>query len=273
MRIDRAGDGLRIDFAGSGATHAGPLNAPLAVTRSAVLYSLRVLAGLDEALDEHRAPLNEGFLGPVELIVPEGLLNPPFPADPSRCPPVFAGNTETSQRVVDAVLGAFGVAASSQGTMNNLVISGDGFSVFETIGGGSGAVPGARGESAVHVHMTNTRNTDPEVLERRSPLRIERFAVRSGSGGGGEHRGGDGIVRRFRATVACEACFASQRRAAGPDGALGGDAGAAGEQRILRSDGRIEAMPGTFAARLAAGDAVEIGTPGGGGCGPALSDR
>lgn len=267
VRVDRTADGLRIDFAGSGGVHGGNLNAPLAVVRSAVLYSLRVLAGLDEPLDEHRAPLNEGFLSPVELRVPRGILNPDFAAGAEACPAVFAGNTETSQRVVDAVLGAFGVAAASQGTMNNLVIASDGFSIFETIGGGAGATADAGGTGPVHAHMTNTRLTDPETMERRSPARLERLQVRAGSGGAGAHAGGNGMVRRIRVLESCDACFAAQRRSNGPDGAVGGSAGACGEQHVLRADGTDQSMPGVFAVHLMPGDAIEIRTPGGGGWG------
>ena len=274
VRIDRSGDGLRIDFAGTGGVHPANLNAPLAVTRSAVLYALRMAAGTMEALDEHRAPLNEGFLQPVELHVPAGILNPPFGADPAQCPPVFAGNTETSQRTVDALLGALGIAAASQGTMNNLVIAGHGFGMFETIGGGAGAAPGAAGADAVHVHMTNTRLTDPETLEVRTPLRVERLQVRHGTGGAGAAPGGNGMVRRIRALAACEACFVAERRASAPEGLAGGSPGTPGAQRILRADGTSEPLDGRSTSSLAAGDAIEIETPGGGGHGvPHVSGR
>ena len=271
VRVVPEGDGLAIDFAGSGAVRAGNLNAPLAVTRSAVLYALRVLAGLDGELDEQRAPLNEGFLRGVRLAVPEGMLNPPFDADPSRCPAVFAGNTELSQRTVDAVLGAFGVVAQSQGTMNSVTVAGAGFSVYETLGGGAGAAAGTPGTDAVHSHMTNTRLTDPEVLERTAPLRLELLRVREGSGGAGAAPGGRGMVRRIRALAACEACVAAQRRADGPAGAAGGGPGAPGAQRVLRADGRVEPVTGSSAAALAPGDAIEVWTPGGGGFGAPLS--
>lgn len=264
VRIDRAPNGLRIDFTGSGDVHAGNLNAPMAVVRSAVLYALRVLAGMDEVLDEHRAPLNEGFLEPVELVIPRGLLNPEFHADPTRCPAVFAGNTETSQRVVDAVLGAFGVAAASQGTMNNVVIASHEFSIFETLGGGAGATATAAGTDAVHVHMTNTRLTDPETMELRSPVVLERLAIRHGSGGIGAHDGGAGMIRRIRVLASCDVCFAAQRRAHGPSGTAGGGDGVPGLQRILRADGSIVELPGICTAHLEPGDAFEVETPGGG---------
>jgi 5-oxoprolinase (ATP-hydrolysing) len=264
VRIDRAPDGLRMDFTGSGGVHTGNLNAPVAVVRSAVLYALRVLAGMDEVLDEHRAPLNEGFLEPVELVIPRGLLNPEFHADPTRCPAVFAGNTETSQRVVDAVLGAFGVAAASQGTMNNVVIASQEFSIFETLGGGAGAISTAAGTDAVHVHMTNTRLTDPETMELRSPVVLERLAIRHGSGGVGAHDGGAGMIRRIRVLAPCDVCFAAQRRAHGPSGTAGGGDGMPGLQRILRADGSTVELPGVCTAHLEPGDAFEVETPGGG---------
>jgi 5-oxoprolinase (ATP-hydrolysing) len=271
VRIDRTPNGLRIDFTGSGSVHSGNLNAPIAVVRSAVLYALRVLAGMDEALDEHRAPLNEGFLEPVELVIPRGLLNPEFHADPTRCPAVFAGNTETSQRVVDAVLGAFGVAAASQGTMNNVVIASQDFSIFETLGGGAGAISTAAGTDAVHVHMTNTRLTDPETMELRSPVVLERLAIRHGSGGIGAHDGGAGMIRRIRVLAPCDVCFAAQRRAHGPSGIAGGGDGLPGLQRILRADGSTVELLGICTAHLEPGDAFEVETPGGGAWGSAVA--
>ena len=271
VRIDRTPHGLRFDFTGSGSVHPGNLNAPLAVVRSAVLYALRLIAGADEALDEHRAPLNEGFLEPVELIIPSGILNPEFESDPTRCPAVFAGNTETSQRVVDAVLGAFGIAAASQGTMNNLVIASEDFSIFETLGGGAGAVADAAGTDAVHVHMTNTRLTDPETMELRAPVVLEKLTVRHGSGGIGTYNGGAGMVRRIRVLAPCDVCFAAQRRAHGPSGIMGGGDGMPGLQRILRTDGSTVDMPGLCTAHLEPGDAFEIETPGGGAWGPAIN--
>ena len=267
VAVTRDGDRLRIDFTGSGGVHPGALNAPAAVVRSAVLYVLRLLAGRTEPLDEHTAPLNEGFLDDVDLVLPPGLLNPPFAADPAACPPVSCGNTETSQRVVELLLRAFHAAAGSQGTMNNLVLGNAAFSLYETIGGGAGAAPGVPGTSAVHVHMTNTRITDPETLEMRMPVRLERLRVRAGSGGSGAARGGDGIERRLRLLAAAELCFTGQQRRTGAPGVDGGLAGAPGEQAILRADGRTEPLPGIVHAWLEAGDSVEIRTPGGGGAG------
>jgi 5-oxoprolinase (ATP-hydrolysing) len=267
VAIHRHADRLHIDFTGSGGVHPGTLNAPAAVVRSAVLYVLRLLAGRAEPLDEHTAPLNEGFLDPVDVVLPAGLLNPPFVADPAACPPVSCGNTETSQQVVELLLRAFGAAAGSQGTMNNLVLGNAAFSLYETIGGGAGAAPGQAGASAVHVHMTNTRLTDPETLEMRTPVLLERLRVRTGSGGAGAAPGGMGIERRLRLLDAAELCFTGLRRAAGAPGLDGGHAGAPGEQCIMRADGHVEPLPGIAHAWLEAGDAVEIRTPGGGGAG------
>ena len=269
VRIDRRAGGLRIDFTGSGGVHPGNLNAPLAVTRSAVLYALRVLAGRLEPLDEHRAPLNEGFLHGVELVVPEGILNPPFAAEPARCPAVFAGNTETSQRVAEAVLGAFGVVAEGQGTMNSVSIAGDGFAVYETLGGGAGASDTKDGTDAVHVHMTNTRLGDAEVLEASAPLRVTTLRVRRDSGGDGSHRGGNGMERTFEALAPCIASMAAQRRVRAPRGACGGGDGQPGRQQLERADGSTVAIAGDGSAALSAGDVFRIETPGGGGFGAA----
>ncbi|HYG65132.1 MAG TPA: hydantoinase B/oxoprolinase family protein, partial [Thermoanaerobaculia bacterium] len=166
----------RIDFTGSAGVHAGNLNAPPAVLRSAVIYVLRLL--IAEPL-----PLNEGLLRAVEIHVPEGMLNPPFPDDPAEAPAVVGGNVETSQRLVDTLLKALRLAACSQGTMNNLLFGNERFGFYETVCGGAGGGPGFGGASAVHTHMTNTRITDPEVLEHRYPVRLERSAIRRGSGG------------------------------------------------------------------------------------------
>ncbi|MFM9181247.1 MAG: hydantoinase B/oxoprolinase family protein, partial [Phycisphaerales bacterium] len=269
VRIDRRAGGLRIDFTGSGGVHPGNLNAPLAVTRSAVLYALRVLAGRLEPLDEHRAPLNEGFLHGVELVVPEGILNPPFAAEPARCPAVFAGNTETSQRVAEAVLGAFGVVAEGQGTMNSVSIAGDGFAVYETLGGGAGASDAQDGTDAVHVHMTNTRIGDAEVLEASAPLRVMALRVRPGSGGDGSHRGGNGMERAFEALAPCIVSMAAQRRVRVPRGARRGGDGQPGRQQLAREAGTTCAVPGGGSAALSAGDVFRIETPGGGGFGAA----
>ncbi|HVU38290.1 MAG TPA: hydantoinase B/oxoprolinase family protein, partial [Opitutales bacterium] len=251
---------LRVDFSGTGGVHELGLNAPPAIARAALLYVLRLLAGGD-------LPLNEGLLEPVELILPPGLLNPPFSGDAERDPAVAGGNVETSQRVVDALLLAFGLAACSQGTMNNLVFGDKTRGYYETLGGGAGAGPGFAGASAVHVHMTNTAITDAEVLERRYPVRLRRFAVRRGSGGAGQWRGGDGLVRELEFLAAQSVSLLTQRRRSGPDGMAGGCAGNAGKQTLKRAHGPEEILPSLAHFEAAPGDILSIETPGGGGWG------
>lgn len=275
------GASARIDFTGTAGVHPASFNATEAIVRSAVLYVLRLL--VDEPL-----PLNEGLLEPIQLHVPTGLLRPMFHADPARCPAVGAGNTETSQRLVDVLLEAFGVCAASQGTMNNVLYGieapGAGgssaasigtsargrlapFGAYETIGGGAGATPSGPGASAAHVHMTNTRITDAEVLERRYPVRIERFAVRRGSGGAGLHRGGDGIVRETRFLAPMSLSILSQRRLIAPPGAAGAEPGQPGRNTLVRVRGGEEELGPCAAVELEAGDLLRIETPGGGGWG------
>lgn len=260
VRIAIAGGRAEIDFTGSGGVHPGNLNAPPAVVRSAVLYVLRLL--LDEPL-----PLNEGLLRPVEIALPPGILNPPFPADPRRAPAVVGGNVETSQRLVDTLLKALGLAACSQGTMNNLLFGGERFGYYETVCGGAGAGPGFTGASAVHTHMTNTRITDPEVLERRYPVRLERFAVRAGSGGEGRWRGGDGVVRELTFLEPVAVSLLTQHRTAGPYGAAGGGAGEPGRQRLVRADGTVLELGSVDGCQAEPGDRLILETPGGGGWG------
>jgi 5-oxoprolinase (ATP-hydrolysing) len=251
-----------VDFTGSGGVHPGNLNAPPAVVRSAVLYVLRLLLAED-------LPLNEGLLDPVEIRLPPGMLNPPFSGDPTKCPAVVGGNVETSQRLVDTLLKALGLLAGSQGTMNNLLFGNDRFGYYETVCGGTGAGPDFDGAAAVHSHMTNTRITDPEVLEHRYPVRLERFAVRQGSGGAGRHRGGDGAVREITFLEPVELSLLSQHRKAGPYGLEGGAPGAPGRQELVRADGTVEELPGIAGRSLAAGDRLILETPGGGGWGVA----
>lgn len=254
------GDGrARVDFSGSGDVHPGNLNAPPAVVRSAVLYVLRLL--LDEPL-----PLNEGLLSNVELVVPPGFLNPPF-EDDATAPAVVGGNVETSQRLVDTLLKALGLAACSQGTMNNLLFGDDRFGYYETVCGGAGAGPSFAGASGVHTHMTNTRITDPEVLELRYPVRLERFALRRGSGGVGRHPGGDGVVRELRFLAPVALSILAQHRVETPYGLAGGGPGACGRQTLAREDGTVEALGGLASVAVAAGDRLILETPGGGGWG------
>ncbi|HEX6203537.1 MAG TPA: hydantoinase B/oxoprolinase family protein, partial [Thermoanaerobaculia bacterium] len=257
---------VRIDFTGSAGVHPGNLNATPAIVTSVVLYVLRLLVG--EPL-----PLNEGLARPVELIVPEGMLAPPFPDDPARCPAVVGGNVETSQRLVDLLLAALGLAAGSQGTMNNVLWGGAGFGYYETVAGGCGAGPGFAGASAVHSHMTNTRATDPELLERRYPVRLDRFAVRRGSGGTGRWPGGDGVVRETTFLAPLTLSLLTQHRTTAPRGAAGGADGAPGRQRLVRASGEVEELPSIAGRDLAPGDRLILETPGGGGWGPPEADR
>ncbi len=185
------------------------------------MYVMRLLVDVD-------LPLNEGLLEPIEIRIPRGLLNPAYTADPEHCPAVVGGNVETSQRLVDTLLEALSVAGCSQGTMNNLSFGDETFGYYETVGGGSGAVEGFDGASGVHTHMTNTRITDPEVLEHRYPVRLHRFAIRRGSGGAGRWRGGDGLVREIEFLAPLEFSILSQHRVSAPYGMAGGGEGAVG---------------------------------------------
>jgi N-methylhydantoinase B/oxoprolinase/acetone carboxylase alpha subunit len=269
VAIEIAGERAVVDFTGSGPVHPGNLNATPAVVRSAVLYVLRLLVA--EPL-----PLNEGLFAPVEIVLPRGLLDPPFPRDPRRAPAVVGGNVETSQRLVDVLLkalgplgppGDLGIPACSQGTMNNVLFGGDRFGYYETVGGGTGAGPGFAGASAVHSHMTNTRATDPEVLERRYPVRLERFAVRRGSGGAGRWRGGDGAVRELTFLQPMSLSIVSQHRVEAPYGLAGGGPGARGRQRVVRADGEVVELGPIDGCEVEPGDRLILETPGGGGWG------
>jgi len=254
-RLHVTGARMVIDFEGTGPAVEGNLNAPRAVVQAAVIYVLRALVA-------ERIPLNGGCLTPVEIRIPEGSI-----LDPPRGSAVVGGNVETSQRVVDVLLGALGVAAASQGTMNNVTFGDERFGYYETIGGGAGAGPDFEGASGVHTHMTNTRITDPEILEARYPVRLSEFALRTGSGGRGRHGGGDGLVRRYTFTAPVTATLLSERRVVQPYGLAGGEPGAAGCNRVERADGRCEALPGKCSVELAVGDSLHIETPGGGGYG------
>lgn len=260
VALRREGGQTVVDFTGSGGVHPGNLNATPAIVRSVVLYVLRLL--VDEEL-----PLNEGMLAPVRLVLPVGLLNPPFPEDPRRAPAVVGGNVETSQRLVDTLLKALQLAACSQGTMNNLLFGDATQSYYETVCGGSGACPMGPGADAVHTHMTNTRITDPEVLELRYPVRLERFAIRRGSGGAGRFRGGDGAVRELTFLAPLELSLLGQHRREGPYGLAGGRPGAPGRQVLRRADGRREELGGIAECVVEPGDTLILETPGGGGWG------
>jgi 5-oxoprolinase (ATP-hydrolysing) len=254
---DRAARTVRVDFTGTSAQQHNNFNAPLAITRAAVLYVFRTL--VDDSI-----PLNEGCLKPIEIVVPEGSL-----LNPQRGAAVVAGNVETSQVVVDALYGALGALAGSPGTMNNFTFGDDKRQYYETICGGSGAGPTFDGASAVQTHMTNSRLTDPEVLESRFPVMVERFAVRRGSGGAGAHAGGDGAVRRVRFRAPMTAAILANRRATAPQGLKGGANGKAALNYVQRRDGSIEQLAATGKAEMEIGDAFVIETPGGGGYGKA----
>ena len=220
-----------------------------------MLYVFRCLVDDD-------IPLNGGCLKPLNIIVPEGcLLNPRYPAA------VVAGNVETSQVIVDALLGALGVLAGSQGTMNNLTFGNARHQYYETICGGMGAGPGFDGASAVQTHMTNSRLTDPEVLELRYPVVVDSFAIREGSGGAGRHKGGNGTIRRIRFLEPMTAAILSNRRTTDPFGLEGGAPGERGVNRIERADGTAQTLPSSAETEVEAGDSIVIETPGGGGYG------
>jgi 5-oxoprolinase (ATP-hydrolysing) len=262
VSIDKKKDEATVDFTGTGPVLATNLNANRAIVTAAVLYVFRCLIGED-------IPLNSGVLEPVTIILPTCLLNPPAASDPSRSPAVVGGNVETSQRVVDTLLGALGVAAASQGTMNNLTFGDASFGYYETICGGSGATRDADGADAVHTHMTNTRLTDPEVLERRYPVRIHEFRIRPDSGGPGARQGGNGVIREIEFLRPVVVSMLSERRGPYPPfGLEGGEPGALG-RNTLRGAGtkHSEDLGGKFRLDAGPGDVLRIETPGGGGFG------
>jgi len=255
VRVDRANRRARIDFSGTGAQRADNFNAPLSITRACVLYVLRCLVGTD-------IPLNDGCLQPIEILVPPGTFLSPAPGAA-----VVAGNTEVSQAIANALFGAFATMASAQATMNNFLFGDETYQYYETICGGAGAGPGFDGASAVHTHMTNTRMTDPEVLELRYPVRLEAFSVRPNSGGAGRYRGGDGVVRRIRFLRRMTAIMVASRRAVAPFGLAGGGDGAPGRQWVERVDGTRIPLGASDSATLEPGDVFVCETPGGGGYG------
>ena len=255
VTVDRAARAAKIDFTGTSAQAANNFNAPGSVTKAAVLYVFRCLVESD-------IPMNAGCLKPLEIVVPDGSMLKPRPPGA-----VAAGNVETSQAIVDVLFGALGVLAASQGTMNNLTFGNARYQYYETICGGAGAGADFDGQSAVHTHMTNSRLTDPEVLETRYPVLLEEFRIRAGSGGAGAHRGGDGTVRRIRFREDMTAAILSTRRETEPFGLAGGGPGEKGRTTVIRRDGSRVTLKGCDEAELAAGDAIEIETPGGGGFG------
>jgi 5-oxoprolinase (ATP-hydrolysing) len=260
VKINQTGKRIRFDFTGTSPVHPGNLNATFAILNSAVIYVLRLMIDQD-------IPLNEGIMRNVEIITPVNFLNPDFPDNPQKCPAVVGGNTETSQRVVDTLIKALGLAACSQGTMNNLIFGNEGFGFYETIGGGTGAGPGFDGADAVHQHMTNTRITDPEIMEFRYPVKVIQMAVRKGSGGTGKRHGGDGIVREILFEEPVTLNLLGQHRKIPPYGLAGGGAGRVAEQYIVRKNGKREKLVGNDEVHLQPGDRIVIKTPGGGGYG------
>jgi len=253
--IDHAGQRARVDFTGTSPQGVHNFNAPRAVCTAAVLYVFRTLI-------EEPIPLNEGCLAPLDIVIPPGsMLDPQAPAA------VAAGNVETSQCIVDALYGALGVLAASQGTMNNLTFGDAQLQYYETIAGGAGAGPDFDGCDAVQTHMTNSRLTDPEILEGRFPVLVREFAIRHGSGGAGRHHGGDGVARRLRFRRALSGALLANHRRIAPFGLAGGAEGAHGEAFIRRIDGTLERLGATARFEVAAGDELTILTPGGGGFG------
>lgn len=255
IEIDRQRQAARIDFSGTSPQLPDNFNAPAAVCKAAVLYVFRSLLQDD-------IPLNAGCLKPLEIIIPPGcLLNPVYPAA------VVAGNVETSQYIVDALYGALGVLAASQGSMNNFSFGNTRLQYYETICGGAGAGDGFNGADAVHTHMTNSRITDPEILEARFPVLLREFSIRPGSGGAGRYKGGDGVIRRIEFRQPMRAVILSSHRRLPPFGLNGGGAGKLGMNRLLRRDGSEAVLPGCAEIQVEAGDSIVIETPGGGGFG------
>jgi 5-oxoprolinase (ATP-hydrolysing) len=255
ITVDRAKRSATVDFTGTSPQQESNFNAPAAVTRAAVLYVFRCMV-------DQEIPMNEGCLRPVTLVIPErSMLSPAPPAA------TVAGNVETSQVITDTLFGALGALAASQGTMNNVTFGNQRFQYYETICGGAGAGPGFDGASAVHTHMTNSRMTDPEVLEWRFPVRLESFAIRRGSGGAGRWRGGDGVLRRLRFLEAATASILSGRRRIAPHGLKGGGPGACGKNSVERADGSVRRLGGCDSMDMQPGDVLVVETPGGGGYG------
>jgi 5-oxoprolinase (ATP-hydrolysing) len=255
ITIDKAARSATFDFTGTSDQLPDNFNAPFSIVRAASLYVVRTL--IDDVI-----PMNDGCLRPIELVVPEGsMLNPKYPAA------VVAGNVETSQVVTDALFAATGRLAPSQGTMNNFTFGNERHQYYETIAGGSGAGPDHDGTSAVQTHMTNSRLTDPEILETRLPVRLERFTIRRGSGGQGAHTGGDGVIREVTFHEPMRANMLANRRRVPPSGIKGGADAAAGRNWVERTDGSIEMLTATDSADVLSGDRFVIETPGGGGFG------
>jgi 5-oxoprolinase (ATP-hydrolysing) len=255
VTVDRKARRAKVDFTGTSKQLTNNFNAPSAVAKAAVLYVFRTL--IDDEI-----PMNAGCLEPLDIVIPEGsMLKPKYPAA------VVSGNVETSQCITDALYGAMGVMAAAQGTMNNFTFGNDRYQYYETVSGGSGAGPDFDGTDSVQTHMTNSRLTDPEVLEWRFPVLLEEFRIRRGSGGKGKHRGGDGVIRRVRFLEAMTAAILSGHRVIPPYGMAGGTNAALGRNLVERKDGSVVTLGGTDKAEMRPGDVFVIETPGGGGYG------
>ncbi|HEX9965987.1 MAG TPA: hydantoinase B/oxoprolinase family protein [Allosphingosinicella sp.] len=255
VRVDSESRSAVVDFTGTSGQQPNNFNAPYSICRAATLYVFRTLV-------DDRIPMNDGCLRPITLVVPEGsMLNPRYPAA------VVAGNVETSQVITDALFAACRALAPSQGTMNNFTFGNEQHQYYETIAGGAGAGPDFDGASAVQTHMTNSRLTDPEVLETRFPVLVERFAIRRGSGGEGAHKGGDGVERHIRFRTRMRANILSNRREVAPRGIEGGGDAKPGLNQVIRADGTVETLGATASAEMREGDMFVIETPGGGGYG------
>jgi 5-oxoprolinase (ATP-hydrolysing) len=257
ITVDKARREATVDFTGTSEQRPDNFNAPAPVTRAAVLYVFRVMV-------EDEIPMNAGCLRPIRIVVPDGsMLSPRYPAA------VVAGNVEVSQAVTNCLFGALGAMAASQGTMNNLTFGNDVHQYYETICSGSPAGPGFAGTDAVHVHMTNSRLTDPEILETRFPVVLEDFHIRQGSGGTGRWTAGDGTSRTIRFRERMDCAILSSHRRVPPFGLAGGEAGEVGRTLVRRGDGRVEELKGCDQTVLEAGEAVTVITPTGGGYGRA----
>jgi 5-oxoprolinase (ATP-hydrolysing) len=254
------GDKIHFDFSGSSPVHSGNMNANLAIVNSVIIYVMRLLLNED-------IPLNDGLMKPVSIHLPTGLLNPVFSDNPDECPAVVGGNVEISQRLTDTLLKAFGIAACSQGTMNNVLFGNRQFGYYETVAGGVGATRNSDGASGVHQHMTNTRITDPEILEHRYPIRLKRFAIRQGSGGKGKHKGGDGLIREYEFLDDMELSILSQHRKSAPYGMNGGEQGKTGDQWLITASGVKRHLDGITQLKVHKNDIFLLKTPGGGGFG------
>ena len=261
ISVDKAARTAKIDFTGTSDQQANNFNAPSAISMAATLYVFRTLVDDD-------IPLNAGCLKPLEIVIPEGcMLNPIYPAA------VVAGNVETSQAITDALFGALGIMGAAQGTMNNFTFGNDTCQYYETICGGGGGGPDYDGADGVHTNMTNTRLTDPEILEWRFPVLLESFSIRRGSGGRGAHRGGDGVIRKVKFREAMTASILSGHREIPPYGMAGGEPGKIGRNYVIRTDGTTEKLAGIDSTEVVAGDMMVIETPGGGGYGKPQAGR